>query len=359
MLFTKSINSETLETLTEFQKRFCSDSYSISPMNAIGVMGKVDELWKIIEPKNTPLIRGKRVIDSLYSSHPYLSQIFQSIFPVSALIGLGCRTLDENDLQSIKSLSHLTDKQFIATFADIKFFVKETDNVHLCEKNRKKLLNKLGLYGVYEAVIFLKEHPDASVERVSRHLENTCGISKIISAIITHFGKRSTILKARNSLTSIIYSINVEKSKTPDPTLVELFNNFTNQLSTILFSIRDYELWETLSKIYEGRICINDSEAICDLKNVAGENGGSASNKLGLCYPQPIDDLIKLAKCKRKKWAAKYTFAKLRNKRDLSYIYRVLSEAFSDLESEIISAQDEIKKAELVLKYNNEYLFDI
>lgn len=359
MLFTKSINTETLETLTEFQKHFCSESYNISPMNAIGVMGKVDELWKIIDPQNTPLNRGQKVIDSLFSSNPYLSQIFQNIYPVSALIGLGYKILDDTDIISLKSLCALEGKQLIATFADVKFFVKEIPEIRLSEVSRRRLLDKLGLYGIYAAVTFIKKYPDVNLDDVRRHLESVCGISKITSAVITHFGKRAITLKTRNTLTSVLHSISIERSKTSESDLIEVFDNITDQLTATLFSIKEYELWNIISKIYEGKTNITDSEAIIDLKNIAGENGPSASNKLGLCAPLPIDEMIALAKTKSKQWASKYTLAKMRNKREIAEIYRVMSTAFGELEAEIISAQEEIQKAEWILHHNNEYLFSI
>lgn len=359
MLFTKSINAETLETLTEFQNHFCSESYRISPMNAIGVMGKVDELWKIIDAQNTALKRGQKVIDSLLSSNPHLSRIFQNIYPTSALISLGSKMLDENDILALKSLGCLTGKQLIATFADVKFFVKEIPGVHLSEVSRRILLDKLGLYGVYEAVTFLQKYPYAKLDEVKQHLDASCGITQIVSAVITHFGKRATTIKTRNSLTSVLYSINVERAQVSEPDIIDIFDNLTDQLSSTLFSIREFELWDSLSRIYEGKIIINDAEAIDDLKRIAGESGTSASNKLGLSTALPVEDMIALAKSKSKHWASKYTIAKMRNKRNLSNIYRIMSSAFSELEVDIISAQEEIQKAELTLRHNNEFLFSL
>lgn len=359
MLFTKSINSETLETLTEFQKRFCSESYRISPMNAIGVMGKVDELWKIIDIQNTPLMKGQRVIDSLFSSNPYLSKVFQNIFPVTALVGLGSKTIDDKDFIALKSLCTISDKQLVATFADVKFFVKEIPGVQVSEVSRRILLDKLGLYGVYESVSFLQKQPDATIDEVKHHIETVSGIREIVSAITTHFGKRATTLKTRNSLTSVLYTINVERAKMSDPNIIKIFDSISNQLSTTLFSIREFELWDILSKFYENRISINDAEAISDLKNIAGENGASASNKLGLSAPESVEDMITLAKSKSKHWASKYTIAKMQKKRELSNIYRIMAVAFSELENEINTAQKEIRKAEKTIRLNNEYLFNI
>lgn len=358
MLFTKSINAETLETLTEFQKHFCAESYNISPMNAIGVMGKVDELWKIIDSQKTPLMRGQNVIDSLFASNPSLSKIFQNIYPVSALMGLGSKILTEKDFSGLKSLCGLSGKQMIATFADVKFFVKEIPEVSLSEVSRRILLDKLGLYGVYAAVIYLQEHPNVSLNEVSRHLESVSGIERITTAVITHFGKRATTLKTRNSLTSVLYSISIERTKTTDSHLKDLLDKLTEKLSTVLFSVREYELWDMLSKIYEERIHVNDNDAITDLKNIAGENGTSASQKLGLSTAKSVEEMLSLAESKSKYWIGKYVLAKMR-KKEIGNLYRLLSSSYRELADEIVFCRNEIAKAEKTIHDNKEFLFNI
>lgn len=267
--------------------------------------------------------------------------------------------LDDKDFRSLKSLDGLFGKQLIATFADVKFFVKETPGIQLSEVSRRILLDKLGLYGAFEAVSFLQKNPEADLNEIKSHLDSVCGISQITSAVITHFGKRATTLKTRNSLTSVLHAISIERAKQSDSNLINVLDNINNQLSSTLFSIREYELWDILSKIYEGKIHLADSEAIVDLKNVAGEKGTSATNKLGLTTTVPVEEMISIAKSKSKIWASKYTLARMRNKREIANIYRILSSAFGDLEVEIVSAQEEIQKAEWILRHNNEYLFSI
>ncbi len=358
MLFTKSINAETLEILTEFQNYFCSDTFGISPMNAIGVMGKVDEMWKIMDSSKSPVSRGAYVIDSLISSNPGLEKTFQNIYPISALLGLGSRTLTESDVTHLRSLVDLTDKERIETFANVNFFLKEKPDIPLSGMMRQILLNKLGLFGVYSAVEYLKQNSRCSVQDVKSHLERESGLDKLLSAIIMHFGKRAAIIKTRNSITTVLSAITRAKVNESDPDTLQILDRISESLVSTLLSVREYELWDTLSKIYENKLAISDKDAITDLKCLSGESGYSARCKLGVTAKVTSEELIDIAEGKSRLWAGKYTMARMRNRRDTSALYRLLADAYHDLSVSIKDAINKITDAQATINTYNHFLYD-
>ena len=358
MLFTKSINVETLETLTAFQSNFCSDSFGISPMNAIGVMGKVDELWKILDAGKSPLAKGAYVIDSLRTANPGLDRTFQNIFPISALLALGSRTLTEADAKGLRQLTNLSDKERIETFANVNFFLREKPSIALTAPERQALLGKLGLYGVYAAVEYLKQNPAGTLPDLTAHLEAASGIDKLVAAIITHFGKRASIIKTRNSITTVLSAINRAKATESDPNTLQVLDQICESLTSTLLSVREYELWDTLSKIYENKLVVNDEQAIADLKAISGEYGYSAKCKLGMAGATTPDELIALAESKSRFWTGKYTLARMRNRRELAALYRLLAASFSDLSSDIKDAVKQITHAQSIIKSYNHFLYD-
>ena len=358
MLFTKSINVETLEILSEFQRNFCSDSFGISPMNAIGVMGKVDEMWKILDSTKTPISRGTYVIESLKASNPGLNNTFQNIFPISALLGLGSRTLTDSDVKHLRTLTVLSEKERIEAFANVNFFLKAKVGIPLTETTRQLLLNKLGLYGVYTAVEFLKQYRSCSLQDLKSHLEIESGIDKLIAAIITHFGKRSAIIKTRNSIMTVLSAINRAKASELNSESFQILDQIANSLSSTLLSIREYELWDMLSKIYENKVVINDEEAIADLKHLSGEFGYSAKSKLGASAGTSPEELICISGEKSRFWASKYTMARMRNRRDISVLYRLLSSSYQDLCNSIKEAEIKIANAQSTINTYNHFLYD-
>lgn len=358
MLFTKSINAETLGILTEFQNNFCSDSFGISPMNAIGVMGKVDEMWKITDFTKSPLSRGVYVIDSLKSSNPGLNKTFQNIFPVSALLGLGSKTLTDTDITNLRTLKDLSDKEKIETFANVNFFLKEKPDISLSRSTRQLLLDKLGLYGVYTAVDFIKQNSSCTLQDLKSHLEQESGLDRLLAAVIMHFGKRATIIKTRNSITTVLSAIKRSKSCESDNNILQLLDRISDNLTATLLSIREYELWDTLSKIYENKLVINDDEAISDLKKLSGEFGYSAICKLGVSDNLSPDELIHICDEKKRLWAGKYTIARMRNRRDASTLYRLLSDAYQDLGQSIKEAVCKIADAKSAITTYNHFLYD-
>lgn len=358
MLFTKSINAETLDILTDFQNNFCSDSFGISPMNAIGVMGKVDEMWKVMESSKSPISRGSYVIDSLKSSNPGLNKTFQNIFPVSALLGLGSRTLTENDVTHLKRLVDLTDRERIETFANINFFLKEKQNIPLSGTVREILLNKLGLFGIYSAVEYLKHNSLCSIQDLKFHLERESGLDKLLSAVVMHFGKRAAIIKTRNSITTVLSAISCSKSNESNPDVLQALDRISDSLLSTLLSVREYELWDTLSKIYENKLHVSDLDAISDLKYLSGESGYSAKCKLGVTANVTPEELIEIADSKSRLWAGKYTMARMRNRRDTSALYRLLADAYHDLSISIKDAMNKINSAHSTIKTYNNFLYD-
>lgn len=358
MLFTKSINAETLDILTEFQSNFCSESFEISPMNAIGVMGKVDEMWKILDASKSPISRGSYVIESLKSSNPGLDKTFQNIFPVSALLGLGSRTLSDRDVTLLRALVDLSDRERIETFANVSFFLKEKPNIPLSVMSRQILLNKLGLFGIYSAVEYLKRNSSCSIQDVRAHLERESGLDRLLAAVILHFGKRSTIIKTRNSITSVLSAISRAKINESNPVLLQILERITESLISTLLSVREYELWDTLSKIYENKLVINDQDAITDLKSLSGESGYSAKCKLGITINLTPEEMIDIAEGKSRLWSGKYTMARMRNRRDTSALYRLLADAYQDLSISIKDAMNKIASAQSTIKTYNNFLYD-
>lgn len=358
MLFTKSINIETLDILSEFQNNFCFDSFGLSPMNAIGVMGKIDELWKILDSEKTPISRGTYVIESLKISNPGLSKTFQNILPVSALLGLGSRTLTENDVKNLMLLTNMSEKERFETFANVNFFLKEKTNMQLSEITRQLLLNKLGLFGVYSAVEYLKQNKYCSLQELKSYLEKESGIDKLVASIVTHFGKRAAIIKTRNSIMTVLSAINKAKINESNVTILNVLEQISENFTSTLLSVHEYELWDTLSKIYENKIVINDENAIIDLKYLSGEYGYSAKCKLGVSTNVSPYELINIAEAKSRLWACKYTIARMRNRKDTSALYRLLSSSYKDLSKSISEAVFKIEDAESIIKTYNYYLYD-
>lgn len=358
MLFTKSINVETLDILTEFQNNVCSDSFGISPMNAIGVMGKIDEMWKFVDYNKSPISRGSYVIESLKSSNPGLNRIFQNIYPVSALLGLGSRILTEADVKNLRQLTRLSDSDRRETFSSVNFFLKEKADVPLTEISRQMLLNKLGLYGVFAAVEYLKQNNSSTLQELKLYLEQESGLDKLLTAVIMHFGKRAAIIKTRNSITTVLSAISRSKANESNPNILQVLDQISKSLTSTLLTVREYELWDTLSKIYENKIVINDDEAITDLKHLAGEYGYSAKCKLGVSVNVSTDELINMADTKNRLWASKYTIARMRNRRDTSALYRLLADAYQDLSKSVKDAVCKIANAQSTIRTYNHFLYD-
>lgn len=223
---------------------------------------------------------------------------------------------------------------------------------------RQVLLNKLGLFGVYSAVEYLKQNCLCALQDIKSHLEHESGLDKLLNAIILHFGKRAAIIKTRNSITTVLSAISRSKANESDSNILQVLDQISESLTSTLLSVREYELWDTLSKIYENKIAINDGAAINDLKYLAGEYGYSVKCKLGVSANVSADELIDMANTKNRLWASKYTIARMRNRRDTSALYRLLADAYQDLSKSVKDAVCKIENAQSTIKTYNHFLYD-
>ena len=357
MLFTKSINSDTLETLREFQDRLCTDDYAVSPMNAIGVMAKTDEFWKITEADLSPRERGNRVIHSLIEFHPGLLHTFLNIYPISALTALAANRIDDEDTDLLRKLAGLTPQQKIITFASANGFLTEIPGIDLSAVQRKKLLDRLGLFGAWAAADLLEREPGASLEDIRNLLSEESGLPRLKEVVISHFGRRASIIKTRNAVSEVIHAISKARVETSDPSLALTLDNIAARLDEALSSIREYDVWDLLSRVYEKQIVLSDPQAVADLKALAGENGYSATEKLGMTGNPAPHQLMEKAKEKSLAWARKYIFYRMRRRREPAFVYRVLAHSFSVLAREIEASMRKIEESQRIILACKRFLY--
>ncbi len=111
MLFSKNINENTLSDIRNFRQDVGT---GFSPINAIGVMSKIDDFWNS-DHELEPLIESNRIIGSLMSQEAVKNTLF-NIYPVSALTALAAVRIQDDDLSAIDNLSKLPEDILIRIF---------------------------------------------------------------------------------------------------------------------------------------------------------------------------------------------------------------------------------------------------
>lgn len=82
MLFTNSIAENTLEVVKDF-----NSGGNFNPLNAIGVLSKIDLLWmQDDEREKTALQIGQRMASNKLKNMPLLRKTLFNIYPISSLL---------------------------------------------------------------------------------------------------------------------------------------------------------------------------------------------------------------------------------------------------------------------------------
>ena len=108
MLFTHSVSDNVLDIV----KQFNAES-SFSPLNALGVLTKIDVLWQETIPRGKTAIElSRKSVKGLTRRNPMLKKTIFEMYPVSALMYLATTTLTAEMLNDIRQACRADRKDF-------------------------------------------------------------------------------------------------------------------------------------------------------------------------------------------------------------------------------------------------------
>lgn len=360
MVFTKSIAESTFEILQDFQSASVG-SFSLNPLNALGVLAKVDTMWSSFTVDKDILKDGERVIQStLYDKYPQVKKALFSILPVSALLGLGGLSITKEDLISIKQIAKFNQDAIAEMLSSPDFLFDESYNTGIEITKLKQLYYKYGLYGIYLIIEGICR--DKSLDEIKNDLLDKSGFSKLLSTILAHFGERASLIKIQNSITDIISFCDSESKKVYSQQDFALIQSISKKLLSLLLSLTEYSQWEYLSKIYNGNLSV-DEKTIEEFKKICGEYGNSLTERIDYVDEMNLISIKKYLKDKALYWQRYYNMYSVIDP-EVAGLYKVMIKTYSDLYKRLdktISlakeANETIKKAQLFLGKDTMYKF--
>lgn len=353
MLFTKSIAETTLSVVQDFQS-VGGVSYSLSPLNAIGVLSKVDLMWNMASPDKDILADAYRIIDkTLLDRYPEVRRALFSILPVSALMGLASATISDDDFNDIVSLSKVKEITLSKMLISPDNFKKSNDEVSMSEERRKHLCDKFGLYGIFVLTNAVRRNKDVTLSLLKETLLQKSGFGNLLQTVRSHFGERASLIKSQSILQDLLRQIVTAKSRTAGEALKGLCSVENILVSTIL-TMHEYREWECLSKHYNGKLEL-DEETAAEFTAVCGEKGYSAKERLRLPSAGCSDELIRRAATRALYWQGQYNlFSTIEP--DLAGVYRVIISSYNQLIKDIRTVEQEYREAKEKLQRSAYFL---
>ena len=253
-----------------------------SPVNAVAVLSRTDE----IGAGRLDALQAASAIADRYATDRRVRAICASVIPVAGLIAETAVTLREDEVASLREISHLpaTHQERMLLSVD-RFSDPAVSPVpaHI----RRALLDRFGLFGVRTSVARLNESPRLTATDLSRELIDMSGVRRLTEVLDRHFTRRAQILQARSVLTglaTVARNLQDENPQSGRQLLAAI-----EELEATAHEFAELRLWQLL---LSGTVPLEESE-LEEIERLTAD--GEPHEKLGRPLDHPTEDLQQLA----------------------------------------------------------------
>ena len=297
MLFTHAVAENVLDVVSQFNA-----GASFNPLNAIGILSKIDVLWQETIPRDkSALMIGKKMVANRKKKDAMLSKTLFDLYPISALLFLASTTVNEQDVENINKAYNNDSAAFGKSLNSMPKYLGE-ESTPLNETERMNLVNKMGLYGIWLIVQRLKNGESTSVGDIKSLFLTESGADDFKKSLYNHFGSRAKLIKIESVYQHLNQEINKIRAKVKTLDESSLLANIEQKISDVFSSlVHEHKEYIILNKIYAGELLLDD-EVVDEFKNICGEHGNSAPQKLGLPSGTEMHELLSQALTKERYW---------------------------------------------------------
>jgi hypothetical protein len=346
MLFTKSIDETILNEVNSFRQDL---GVGVSPINAIGIIGKIDDFWEGTDHALEPLAIAQKSIAYLMSNEEVKKTLF-NVYPVSALTALAACRITEDDLTTLKDMSELPDEVLFRIFKSEKRFVADYENVSVSANKRSGLRSVYGRYGVWLLINQLKETPNSSNTNLQELLLKKSGFRDFSDILQKHFVEQSSLIKAYKLIGELSKEFR-EYFKKFDDNSAEKWSliNIIRQVDDLICTLTiQSNVIDVLTEIYEGKLNVEEKE-VEELRRLNGDFGISCIERTGLNENAATQEMLNVCLERIKYWRGLLN-TKGRFKVSLTPFMKQMINSYSLLLRDINSAKCKLESA-------NKFLF--
>jgi predicted GTPase len=191
----KHLHSEDVEFLESFH----DDVGQASPVNAIAVLSRADE----VAVGRLDAMESAARIAQRYSTDQKVRRLCQAVVPVAGLLAQSGETLTEDEFRALQRLAAAPPADADRLLLTADRFLNAESVVELTPMEREHLADRFGLFGVRLAVDLLRRGTVKDSPGLSRALVERSGIAQLRNVLRDQFGARRDVLKARSALLAV------------------------------------------------------------------------------------------------------------------------------------------------------------
>jgi GTPase SAR1 family protein len=297
-LFSQSISTKDKDLMEIFAG---SSINQATPINAIGVLTKVDSYWSDYD---NPRVGAEKVIKRL-SEHPQVKRLFYTISPICGLLALGAQTLTIEEFKILIELAKLPSDLLESKLrVEERFTQREYAEITISPTRRKLVWDRLGQYGVWLACSLINQGIN-DLESLSPELLKSSGVSQLKELIISHFGHRAFLIKLNSALREINTAYFQERYKLSEKEK-ELIEVIVGKFEEIEANDLGFSEFKILRDYYDQKLDFDEDETQ-QLIQITGEYGVEVFHRLGLQNQSTNQEMGNIALKRMQYWQSRAT----------------------------------------------------
>jgi len=290
MLFTHAVAESTLDVVRDFNM-----GGNFNPLNAVGVLSKIDVLWQETIPRTDSALKiGEKMVAKRKKKNPELRKTLFDLYPVSALLFLAASTIRQEDIDDIRSAYGEAPDILPRLLNNVDKFLTD-GSISLPKDKRCRLVGKMGVYGIRLVMDRLKENASPEAEEISSLFMKESGAERFLKTLYNHFGSRSQLIKMESVFQDLSQEISSIRSKVKKEDSASKLDRIEQKLTDLFCNlVHEHAEYEMLNDIYEGRLDLDEDDKE-EFLHLCGEYGNSAPEKLGMAAGSSIESLLQKA----------------------------------------------------------------
>lgn len=247
-------------------------------LGVIGVASRADE----IGAGRIDAMMSAREVATRFTTELDRTGVCQAVVPVSGLLALTARTLQQSEFAALQKLAALDgDGATALTRAMLSAdrFARQDDSLPVDAITRAALLERFGMFGIRIAIAVLRAGVTDSLGLADELLERS-GLVALRDVIDQQFAQRADMLKAHTALRSLRRFVEA------NPIYATPF--ILADIDPLLADTHAFEELRLLGQLRSRPTTLNDDE-MASLRRIIGGSGTDAASRLGLSGDAPYD----------------------------------------------------------------------
>jgi hypothetical protein len=254
------------------------DLASGSPINAIGVLSRADEIGGCQLDSMDVAAR----VAARYHSDDRMRQLCPVIVPVAGLLAAAGATLREQEFRVLATIAGADLGEIVDLLLTAERFASGATKIPVLATERRQLLARLGVFGVRLSVQLIRDGVATTADALARELYARSGLSRLGDVLAAQFVSRAQVLKARSALAALDSLIRGGRQP-----------GLAAAVEEIRASAHEFVEVRLLHLLRSGRLP-GKPEQLAEMERLLGGMGASAAERLG-APADTVPDLLMAA----------------------------------------------------------------